>query len=81
MPELARNLRDSRLDDQLRCGGNGLGQEFNSLDDRREASEASVKGQAHEGWKLRECYDDGAFRWKGPPFRSCWTMSKPEGST
>jgi hypothetical protein len=30
MTELARNLRDSRLDDQLRCGGNGLGQEFNA---------------------------------------------------
>jgi hypothetical protein len=80
MPELARNLRDSRLEGQLRCGGNGLGQEFNSLDNRREASEASVNGQAHEGWKLiRECKDEGAFRSMGPPFRSCWTMSKPEG--
>jgi hypothetical protein len=81
MPELARNLRNSRLEGQLRFGGNGLGQEFNSLDNRREASEASVKGQL-KGWKLvRECYDGCAFRWKGAPFRSCWTMSKPEGST
>ena len=30
----------------------GLEQEFNSLDNQREASEAYVKSQAHEGWKL-----------------------------
>jgi hypothetical protein len=30
---------------------------------------------------IRECYDDGAFSWKGPPFRSRWTISTPEGST
>ena len=41
---------------------NGLEQEFNSLDNQREASEAYVKSQAHEGWKLiRERYDDGGF--------------------
>ena len=40
----------------------GLEQEFNSLDNQREASEAYVKSQAHEGWKLlRERYDDGGF--------------------
>jgi site-specific DNA recombinase len=40
----------------------GLEQEFNSLDNQREASEAYVKSQAHEGWKLiRENYDDGGF--------------------
>ena len=39
---------------------NGLEQEFNSLDNQREASEAYVKSQAHEGWKLiRTHYDDG----------------------
>ena len=30
----------------------GLEQDFNSLDNQREASEAYVKSQAHEGWKL-----------------------------
>jgi site-specific DNA recombinase len=36
--------------------------EFNSLDAQREACEAYVKSQAHEGWRLiAERYDDGAF--------------------
>ena len=36
------------------------GKEFNSLDNQREASEAYVKSQADEGWKLiRTRYDDG----------------------
>jgi site-specific DNA recombinase len=40
----------------------GLEQEFNSLDNQREASEAYVKSQAHEGWKLiRDRYDDGGY--------------------
>jgi site-specific DNA recombinase len=40
----------------------GLEQEFNSLDNQREASEAYIKSQAHEGWRLlRERYDDGGF--------------------
>jgi site-specific DNA recombinase len=40
----------------------GLEQEFNSLDNQREASEAYVKSQAHEGWKLiRTRYDDGGY--------------------
>ena len=30
----------------------GLEQDFNSLDTQREASEAYVKSQAHEGWRL-----------------------------
>ena len=30
----------------------GLEQEFNSLDNQREASEAYIKSQAHEGWRL-----------------------------
>ena len=38
----------------------GLEQEFNSLDSQREAGEAYVKSQAHEGWRLlHERYDDG----------------------
>ncbi len=41
---------------------NGLEQDFNSLDNQREASEAYIRSQAHEGWKLaRERYDDGGY--------------------
>src|SRR3954469_14795725 len=40
----------------------GLEQEFNSLDAQREAAEAYVKSQAHEGWRfLRDRFDDGGF--------------------
>jgi site-specific DNA recombinase len=36
--------------------------EFNSLDAQREACEAYIKSQAHEGWRLiNGHYDDGAF--------------------
>ena len=39
-----------------------LDQEFNSLDAQREASEAYIKSQAHEGWNcLKQAYDDGGF--------------------
>ncbi|NNM74054.1 recombinase family protein [Enterovirga aerilata] len=40
----------------------GLDQDFNSLDNQREAAEAYIKSQAHEGWRLiRDRYDDGGF--------------------
>src|ERR1700686_5480365 len=40
----------------------GLEQDFNSLDAQREASEAYIKSQAHERWRLvRDRYDDGGF--------------------
>jgi site-specific DNA recombinase len=40
----------------------GLEQEFNSLDAQREASEAYIKSQTHEGWScLKDQYDDGGF--------------------
>jgi site-specific DNA recombinase len=40
----------------------GLEQDFNSLDAQREASEAYIKSQAHEGWRLiRDHYDDFGF--------------------
>ena len=40
----------------------GLEQDFNSLDAQREAAEAYIKSQAHEGWRLRrERYDDGGY--------------------
>jgi DNA invertase Pin-like site-specific DNA recombinase len=40
----------------------GLEQEFNSLDAQREACEAYIASQKHEGWKaLPDKYDDGGF--------------------
>ena len=40
----------------------GLEKEFNSLDAQREAGEAYIKSQAHEGWVcLPTRYDDGGF--------------------
>ena len=53
----------------LRCGvytrkssEEGLGQEFNSLHAQREACEAYIKSQRHEGWIcLAQCYDDGGL--------------------
>ncbi|WP_162239914.1 recombinase family protein, partial [Methylobacterium sp. Leaf91] len=38
----------------------GLDQAFTSLDNQREAAEAYIKSQAHEGWRLLpDAYDDG----------------------
>ncbi len=38
----------------------GLEQDFNSLDAQREACEAFIQSQRHEGWiALSEAYDDG----------------------
>src|SRR5208282_4759613 len=62
-------MRPDRNKRSLRCAiytrvstEHGLEQEFNSLDNQREASEAYVKSQAHEGWKLiRARYDDGGY--------------------
>ena len=40
----------------------GLSQDFNSLDAQREAAEAFIRSQRHEGWTaLPEHYDDGGF--------------------
>jgi DNA invertase Pin-like site-specific DNA recombinase len=40
----------------------GLEQEFNSLDAQREACEAFIQSQRHEGWVvLPQTYDDGGF--------------------
>jgi len=40
----------------------GLEQNFNSLDAQREACEAFIASQKHEGWQvLPELYDDGGF--------------------
>lgn len=58
--------RDGRV---LRCAiytrkssEEGLDQNFNSLDAQREACEAYIASQTHEGWKLLPTrYDDGGF--------------------
>ena len=48
----------------------GLEQDFNSLDAQREACEAYIKSQKHEGWELlTDSYDDGGI--------SGSTMSRP----
>jgi site-specific DNA recombinase len=62
-------MRSERGKTTLRCAvytrvstEHGLEQEFNSLDNQREASEAYIKSQAHEGWRLiRARYDDGGY--------------------
>jgi site-specific DNA recombinase len=62
-------MRSERGKTTLRCAvytrvstEHGLEQEFNSLDNQREASEAYVKSQAREGWKLiRTHYNDGGY--------------------
>jgi site-specific DNA recombinase len=62
-------VRSERGKTALRCAvytrvstEHGLEQEFNSLDNQREASEAYIKSQSLEGWKLiRTHYDDGGY--------------------
>jgi len=62
-----------------------LEQEFNSLDAQREASEAYIKSQTHEGWSLvRARYDDGGFSggsMERPALQKLLLESKPNGST
>jgi site-specific DNA recombinase len=53
----------------IRCGiytrkstEEGLDQDFNSLDAQREAAQAFIQSQTHEGWLcLPQRYDDGGF--------------------
>ena len=62
-------MKDRSAKAVLRCAiytrvstDQGLEQDFNSLDAQREASEAYIKSQAHEGWRLiRDRYDDGGY--------------------
>jgi len=67
-----RNRRHSNQPDTrcgLRCAiytrkssEEGLEQEFNSLDSQREACEAYIRSQRHEGWTLLATqYDDGGI--------------------
>jgi len=59
----------TRMIQQVRCAiytrkstEEGLEQEFNSLDAQREAAEAYVASQQHEGWVwLPDRYDDGGY--------------------
>src|ERR1700720_3066096 len=59
----------NRASAKLRCAiytrkssEEGLEQDFNSLDAQREACEAFIKSQTHEGWIcLPEAYDDGGI--------------------
>ena len=40
----------------------GLDQDFNSLQAQREACEAFIKSQRHEGWRLLpDAFDDGGY--------------------
>ncbi|HZZ59639.1 MAG TPA: recombinase family protein [Roseiarcus sp.] len=67
MVELRQNSSPARA--KVRCAvytrkssEEGLEQEFNSLDAQREACEAYVTSQKHEGWTaLATFYDDGAY--------------------
>ena len=62
-------MKDRLAKGALRCAiytrvstDQGLEQDFNSLDAQREASEAYIKSQAHEGWRLiRDRYDDSGY--------------------
>src|SRR5690606_10472146 len=65
----ARPMRDRPKSRSLRCAiytrkssEEGLEQDFNSLQAQREACEAFIRSQRHEGWKLVDAhYDDGGF--------------------
>ena len=67
MAELRQNSSPTRT--KVRCAvytrkssEEGLEQEFNSLDAQREACEAYITSQKHEGWTiLSTFYDDGAY--------------------
>src|SRR5215468_11085050 len=66
---MMRSLGSTRRYARVRCAiytrkssEEGLDQEFNSLQAQREACEAFINSQRHEGWVcLPTCYDDGGF--------------------
>src|SRR3984893_11437896 len=68
-PMRKRPANDGNRQPKLRCAiytrksnEEGLEQDFNSLDAQREACEAFIASQRHEGWSvLPEMYDDGGF--------------------
>jgi hypothetical protein len=63
----------------------GLEHEFNSLQAQREACEAFIDSQRHEGWVcLPARYDEAASpvrRWSGLHCSNCSPTSWPGGST
>jgi DNA invertase Pin-like site-specific DNA recombinase len=81
-----------RRNGTIRCGiytrkssEEGLEQEFNSLQAQREACEAFIDSQRHEGWVcLRAAYDDGGFSgatMDRPLCSGCSPMLRRGGST
>jgi site-specific DNA recombinase len=66
---MTRSASSTRRSARVRCAiytrkssEEGLQQEFNSLQAQREACEAFINSQRHEGWVcLPACYDDGGF--------------------
>jgi len=62
----------------------GLEQEFNSLQAQREACEAFITSQRHEGWVcLPKAYDDGGFSGatiERPLCSNCSPISRRDGS-
>src|SRR5262252_5031374 len=66
---MTRSLGSTRRHARTRCAiytrkssEEGLDQEFNSLQAQREACEALINSQRHEGWVcLPALYDDGGF--------------------
>jgi DNA invertase Pin-like site-specific DNA recombinase len=60
MTEVKRKIRAAVY--TRKSSEEGLEQEFNSLDAQREAGEAYIVSQRHEGWVLlKDAYDDGGF--------------------
>ena len=66
---MTRSLGSTRRHARIRCAiytrkssEEGLEQEFNSLQAQREACEAFINSQRHEGWLcLPAAFDDGGF--------------------
>ena len=63
----------------------GLQQEFNSLDAQREAAEAYIASQKHEGWQVIPITSTTAATpaaiWTGPHCRSFWPHQAEGRST
>ena len=64
-PSAGRGVRHARVRCAIytrKSSEEGLDQEFNSLQAQREACEAFINSQRHEGWVcLPALYDDGGF--------------------